>query len=93
MVFADAKTCALVKSLPKIEIRGRLMRHVTMKAESTKVARLVPTSDKPRPLNMRTEFPQDCNLVIKNLCPSITEDKFYQLFAKFGKITSMRIIS
>jgi hypothetical protein len=72
VVFADAKTCGLVKSLPKIEIRGRLMRHVTMRVEPTKVARPVPADEKSTPLSVRTEFPQDCNLVIKNLCPAIT---------------------
>lgn len=49
------------------------------------------TVERYRPLHRAEMLEQFCNLYIKNLAKTVTEDKLRELFAPFGEITSLKI--
>lgn len=85
MLKSDADVAA---SLDRIEIRGRRMFAILLQERQTKEVKVVP---KQTVQLQGGAIKNDCNLVIKNLCPSVTHDKLRLIFQKFGEIQSMKL--
>lgn len=82
VVFSNPTDAELILSLKKIEIRGRQM---TVRTLTPRIAKpFAEMKTKAPRVQGRAAFPEDCNLVVKNLCPSINSEKLNSLFSQFG---------
>ena len=86
VTFADRNDAECVLSLSKIEIRGRRIFARPLDHRETSLMNGYKPEMK---ITSVPKIADNCNLVIKNLCPFVTEEELRSLFIKFGPIQSM----